>query len=250
MSPHRSPGRLISRFAVLAVLVAGAAGGCGQAGEPRAREVVVAPGSQVAAPPPPVIWPSSEQAELERLHALANDGRRPDLLDPVGAAKAYLAAALPGEVNASAAAVSGLAYGRFAAAGPDAGEVAVRGPRMSPTTVSMHRFVGPAARASGRPIWCVQGVASEALAVIDPDYDGTRLTGSLVPTAAGRLTVRTSTLDGRLLAQRTLNAAPGHLVDLGTSAPGQSGLVVRAALAADDGTTALRAFILGPPGPG
>jgi hypothetical protein len=231
--------RLAARWLILAALAGILAAGCGDA--PATTIDAGAPAVQV---PPQAIWPAAEEAALERARVAADLGRRPELLDPEAAARAYLTTGLPPEADATGG--PGLRLGRFTSAGGDAGEITASGPQISPTTVSLRRWDGSASVPS-RPIWYVQGAGSAALAVIDPDRDGTQLSGSLVPTAAGWVMIRVTGPDGRELARRRVPAQPHRLVDLTTPLSGAGVVVVTAVLVADDGTVALRAFRFDPP---
>jgi hypothetical protein len=246
-----TPRGHLCRALVLTMLLLWLACGCGNGGD-----VVVSTDPGSTAPPeasaqPQAIWPSTQQAQLDQLRGQANRGQRPDLLDPLAVARGYLTTASPPEARARAA-LSGLVLSRFKATSAETGEVEAHGDRLLPTTVALHRYAGPPGsetRSGEKPIWYVQGLGSRDLAVLDVEYNGKRLSCSLVPTKSGRITARTSTLEGEPLDERTVEATPGTLVDVGARIPDQSGLLFTAVLLADDGTTALRIFRLGPPAP-
>jgi len=243
------PGGVCQRAVAVGGLLLLLATGCANTGDGAATTTPELPPTEAPAAAPGAIWPSTGEAQLDRLHALANRGQRPDLLDPVAVARVYVTTALPPEAKAAPLA-PGLVVARFKATSPKTGEVAVHGPRMSPSTVFLHRYAAPAKSgptSDAKPIWYVQGLGSEDLAVLDVDYNGARLSGALVPTRTGRITMRASTLDGQVLAERATAAVKGRLVDIDVAAPDQPGLVFTAVLTADDGITALRVFRLGPP---
>jgi hypothetical protein len=247
MVPRSVWGRLRSWVAVLTALAWLA--GCAGPSDDQATTVAdpVVPTEDPAAPG--AIWPGTGQARLEQLRGLANRGQRPDLLDPVETARSYLATGLPSEARAAGAA-SGLVFARFAPTGASTGEVSVHGRRLAPTTVSLRRYDGPAGQSSGqRAIWYVQGVGSADLAVLDVDYDGSRLTGALVPGRAGQVVMRTAALDGTVLEERPGSAATRRLIQIGTVAKGQPAIVFSAVLTGDDGVSSVRVFRIGAPTP-
>jgi hypothetical protein len=237
-----------ARAAALGLLLLLLVPGCASSGDQAGTTTAIPSQPSTTAAAPGAIWPGTRAAQLDLLHGQANRGQRKELLDPVAVTRAYVTTALPSEAQAAGRA-PGLVLTRFTATSPRTGEVAIRGPRLAPSTVSLRRYdspdQGPAASGE-RPIWYVRGLGSTDLDVLDVDYDGTRLTGSLVPGRSGRVVVRTSTLDGKTLATRTTAAQKGRLVDLGVAAPDQPGLVVTAVLTAD-GITSLRVFRIGAP---
>lgn len=231
------------------LLLAAALTGCGSASDDAPTTVAVdaaAPGAPVA---PGAVWPSRDDASLTALQDQTDNGRRPDLLDPVSVAAQYAVAALPGAAGRLAAG-SSAGTGPFVATGPSTGEVVITGDGLSPSTVYLRRLERPGRdRASNRQrsIWYVQGVGSSALAVLDVDYDGQRLVASYVPASDGTLTVRVTGLDGGLLAEQVVPARAEHLAPVDVTAPGQGALVVSATLALGDGSIAPREFRIGAP---
>jgi len=186
------------------------------------------------------------------LQDLTDQGRRPDLLDPVAVARQYAAVAMPGA--AAVARAGGVPEtGAFVSTGPTTGEVSVTGTGLSPSTVYLRRLERDARDATSGPhqsIWYVQGVGSADLAVLDVDYDGQRLVASFIPASDGTLRVRVSGLDEGVLAEQVMSTRTGHLNPLDVDAPGHPGLVVSATLDLADGSIAPREFRVGAPPPG
>jgi hypothetical protein len=246
MTPRQLPWRRRAGAVVLGVLLTLPVAGCASTdgGGTTTAPEPVSPTEDPAAPG--AIWPGTGKARLEQLRGLANRGQRPDLLDPVGAARTYITTALPPDAKQATA---GVVLARFRATSPDSGEVTVRGRRMAPTVVSLHRYdpVSGGNMAGQRPIWYVRGLGSPDLAVLDVDYDGDRLTGALVPGRSGRVVLRTSALDGKILQHRAVSAVKGRLIDIGAAAHDQPAVVFSAVLTGDDGITSLRIFRIGAP---
>jgi hypothetical protein len=230
---------------LVALLVTGCGGTSERAATTAAQPVV--PTEDAATPG--AIWPATGEARLEQLREQANRGQRPDLLDPNRTARAYIMTGLPPEARAAAAS-PGVNLGSFRPTSRNAGEVTVRGSRMAATTVSLRRYDGAGPQPSGqRPIWYVQGLGSADFAVLDVDYDGSRLTGALVPGRVGRVVMRTTTLDGEVLDERATGASAGRLVEISVAAQDQPGVVFTAVLTGDDGLTSIRVFRIGRPAP-
>jgi hypothetical protein len=247
MAARSIPARFRREAIMLGVLLSLLVGGCAGADEPAATTAAAPtlPAEDAAAPG--AIWPGTGQARLEELRASANRGQRPDLLDPVKAARTYLTTALPPEARGAA---PGITLGPFRATSRDTGEVTARGRRMAQTTVSLRRYDGPRGSVAGqKPIWYVQGLGSPDLAILDADYDGSRLIGALVPDRMGEVVMRTSALDGTILDQRSAAATKGRLIQIDVAAQNQPGVIFTAVLTGRDGVSSMRAFRIGAPGP-
>jgi hypothetical protein len=248
MGPRLPRGRppAAAVAAVLVALLVVACGGTSERAATTAAQPVV-PTEDAAAPG--AIWPATREARLEQLRDQANRGQRPDLLDPSRTARAFMMTGLPPEARAAAAA-PGVSLGSFRPVSRNAGEVTVRGSRMAATTVSLRRYDGSGPQPSGqRPIWYVQGLGSADFAVLDADYDGSRLTGALVPGRVGQVVMRTSTLDGEVLDERATRVTAGRLVEISVAAQDQPGVIFTAVLTGDDGLTSVRVFRIGRPAP-
>jgi hypothetical protein len=231
------------------VLLVAAMAGCGTASGDAPATVAGRTASPSAPVAPGAVWPSRDGSALVALQDLADRGRRPDLLDPVAAARQYAAVAMPGAAALRRAGGVPM-IGPFTSTGPMTGEVPVTGSGLSPSTVYLRRLEPNAHDATSRPdhsIWYVQGVGTPALAVLDVDYDGQRLVASYIPASEGTLTVRVTGLDEDLLAEQVTTTRTGHLNTLDIDAPGQPGLVVSATLAQADGSIAPREFRIGAP---
>lgn len=240
----------VTAAAVTGLALSLSLGGCGSQAYDVAAPPTASVPSDVLGRAPGLIWPTTSARKLAELQDLADRGRRPDLLEPVAVARAYVTSALPAAV-AAAARAPGTAVGPFVRSGPATGEVQVTSGGLSTSTVYLRQFSSgqrpPAGTAAERGIWYVQGIGSADLAVLDLDYDGTRLTGALVPAQDGTLTIQVARADGTVVATGEPTAQARHLVPLDVSAPNEAALLVTAVLATVDGTLAPRAFRIGAP---